>query len=145
MIWLMRHAHAEEGSPDEERPLSAKGEDQARAAGAALAVLGVELDACLTSPKVRARDTARLACESLGVEPREERALRGGPFDPTDVAAGHGESVLLVGHDPDFSIAVHDATGAQVRMAKGGIAAIDKGELRLLLRPEALAAIARSG
>jgi phosphohistidine phosphatase len=144
MIWLLRHAHAEDGSPDAERPLSAKGERQARAVGEALAALGVELDACLTSPKVRARDTARLACEPLGVEPWEERALRGGPFDPTDVAAGHGESVLLVGHEPDFSMAVHDATGAQVRMPKGGIAAIDRGELKLLLRPEELAAIARS-
>src|SRR6478736_5362443 len=107
MIWLLRHAHAEAGSPDAERPLSAKGEEQARAAGAALAVLGVELDACLTSPKVRARETARLACEPLGVAPWEERALRGGPFGPDEVATGHGESVLLVGHEPDFSMAVH--------------------------------------
>ena len=143
MIWLLRHAHAEDGSPDAERPLSAKGEAQARAVGSALAVLGVELDACLTSPKVRAKETARLACEPLGIEPWESRALRGGPFDPTDVAAGHGESVLLVGHEPDFSMAVHDATGAQVRMAKGGIAALDRGELKLLLRPQELQALAR--
>jgi phosphohistidine phosphatase len=143
MIWLLRHAHAEEGSPDAERPLSAKGEQQARAVGAALAALGVELDACLTSPRVRARDTARLVCEPLGIEPSEERALRGGPFDPLDVAAGHGESVLLVGHDPDFSLAIHDATGAQVRMPKGGLAAIDRGELKLLLRPQELQALAR--
>jgi phosphohistidine phosphatase len=138
MIWLLRHAHAENGSPDAERPLSARGEQQARAVGAALKVLGVELDACLTSPKVR-------ACEPLGVEPWEERALRGGPFDPTDVAAGHGESVLLVGHEPDFSIAVHDATGAQVRLPKSGLAAIDRGELKLLLRPHELQALARLG
>lgn len=144
MIWMLRHAHAEDGSPDAERPLSAKGEQQARAVGAALAALGVELDACLTSPRVRARDTARLVCEPLGIEPTEERVLRGGPFDPLDVAAGHGESVLLVGHDPDFSLAIHDATGAQVRMPKAGLAAIDRGELKLLLRPQELAAIARS-
>jgi phosphohistidine phosphatase len=143
MIWLLRHADAEDGSPDAERPLSEKGVSQAQAVGAALAVLGVELDACLTSPKVRARETARLACEPLGIEPWEERALRGGPFDPVDVATGHGESVLLVGHDPDFSMAVHDATGAQVRMPKAGLAAIDRGELKLLLRPHVLQALAR--
>ncbi len=143
MIWLLRHADAEDGSPDAQRPLSPKGEEQARAVGAALAVLGIELDACLASPKVRARETARLACEPLGIEPWEERALRGGPFDPTDVAAGHGESVLLVGHEPDFSMAVHDATGAQVRMPKAGLAAIDRGELKLLLRPREAAALAR--
>lgn len=143
MIWLLRHAHAEPGSPDAERPLSARGEEQARAVGRALKVLGVEFDACLTSPKVRARETARLACEPLGIKPWEERALRGGPFDPTDVAAGHGESVLLVGHEPDFSMAVHDATGAQVRLAKASIAAIDRGELKLLLRPLELQLLAR--
>jgi phosphohistidine phosphatase len=143
MIWLLRHADAEDGSPDAERPLSEKGVSQARAVGAALAVLGVDLDACLTSPRVRARETARLVCEPLGIEPWEERALRGGPFDPVDVATGHGESVLLVGHEPDFSMAVHDATGAQVRMPKAGLAAIDRGELKLLLRPKELEALAR--
>jgi len=143
MIWLLRHAHAEDGSPDDERPLSAKGGEQARAVGAALKVLGVELDACLTSPKRRALETARLVCEPIGIEPIEERALRGGPFDPVDVAVGHGESVLLVGHDPDFSMAVHDGTGAQVRLPKAGIAAIDRGELKLLLRPQVLEALAR--
>jgi phosphohistidine phosphatase len=143
MIWLLRHADAEDGSPDAERPLSAKGEQQARAVGAALAVLGVELDACLASPRVRARDTARLVCAALGIEPWEEPALRGGPFDPTEVAAGHGESVLLVGHEPDFSMAIHDATGAQVRMPKAGLAAIDRGELKLLLRPHELKTLAR--
>jgi phosphohistidine phosphatase len=143
MIWLLRHAHAESGSPDDERPLSARGEQQARVAGRALKALGVEFDACLTSPKVRARDTARLACEPLGIGPWEERALRGGPFDPTDVAAGHGESVLLVGHDPDFSMAVHDATGAQVRLPKSGLAAIDRGELKLLLGPHELEKLAQ--
>ena len=143
MIWLLRHADAEDGSPDAERPLSAKGERQARTVGAALKALGVELDACLTSPKLRARETARLACEPLGIEPWEEPALRGGPFEPDRVAAGHGESVLLVGHEPDFSMAVHGATGAQVRMPKSGLAVIDRGELKLLLRPPELAAIAR--
>ena len=69
VIWLLRHGEAADGSPDAERPLTEKGEEQSRAAGAALAALGVELDACLASPKVRAADTARLACEQLeGVE-----------------------------------------------------------------------------
>jgi phosphohistidine phosphatase len=142
VIWLLRHAEAEDGSPDFDRRLTVAGEEQARAAGAALKALGVSLDACLTSPRVRARDTARLACEPLGIEPREEEALRGGPIDPLELALGHGESVLIVGHDPDLSTAVHDMTGAQVRMPKAGLAAIDRGELKALLRPEELRAIA---
>ena len=142
MIWLLRHGDAADGSPDEERPLTSKGEEQSRNAGLALKVLGVEIEACLASPKVRALDTARLACEALGVEVSEERALAGGPFDADELATGF-ESVLLVGHDPDFSMAVHDATGAQVRMPKGGLAGVDRGELKVLLRPKDLQALAQ--
>ena len=140
MLWLLRHADAEDGSPDSERPLSEKGERQARAAGAALRALEVKVDACLTSPKVRAADTARLACEPLDVDPQQEPALAGGPFEAEQLAAGLGE-VLLVGHDPDFSMAVHDLTGAQVRMKKGGLAGIERGELKVLMRPHELAAV----
>jgi phosphohistidine phosphatase len=135
VIWLLRHGDAAEGSPDAERPLTEKGEEQARAAGRALKTLGVKPAACLTSPKVRAADTARLVCEQLGVEPQLEPKLAGGPFDPEALAAGLGDDVLLVGHDPDFSMAVHSLTGAQVRMKKGGLAAVEKGELKVLLRP----------
>ena len=58
------------------------------------------------------------------------------------MALGHGESVLLVGHEPDISAAIHLGTGAQVRMPKGGIAAIDRGELNRLLRPRELRELA---
>jgi len=143
MIWLLRHGEAEDGSPDAERALTAKGQRQARAAGAALAAIGAQIELCLTSPKVRAADTARLACEALGVEPVTEPALGGGPIDPSALAAGL-EQVLLVGHDPDFSMAVHTLTGAQVRMKKGGLAGIENGELIVLLRPRELDQIAAS-
>jgi phosphohistidine phosphatase len=145
VIWLLRHGDAADGSPDSERPLTDKGRKQSRAAGAALKALGVKPHACLTSPKVRAADTARLACAELGVEPRHEPKLAGGPFDPPALAAGLGDDVLLVGHDPDFSAAVHNLTGAQVRMRKGGLAGIEKGELIVLLRPKELKRLARGG
>jgi phosphohistidine phosphatase len=135
MIWLLRHGDAADGSPDSERPLTEKGRDQSRWAGGALKAIGVEIDACLTSPKVRAVETARLGCEPLGVEPQLEPKLAGGPFDAEALAAGLGDHVLLVGHDPDFSMAVHSLTGAQVRLKKGGLAGIEKGELMVLLRP----------
>jgi phosphohistidine phosphatase len=142
VIWLLRHGDAAEGSPDAERPLTEKGKEQARAAGRALKNLRVKPAACLTSPKVRALDTARIACAELGVEPQLEPKLAGGPFDPKALAAGLGDDVLLVGHDPDFSMAVHSLTGAQVRMKKGGLAAVEKGELKALLRPAETRAIA---
>ena len=144
MIWLLRHGDAEagEGKPDAERDLTEKGERQSRDAGRALKELGVELDVCLTSPKVRARRTAELACESLGATIEEDERLAGGDFDPLELAAGRGE-VMLVGHEPDFSQAVAMATGSRVKMRKGGLAAIDDHLLHALYRPKDLKAIAR--
>ena len=144
MIWLLRHGDAEQGSPDAERPLTEKGRRQARSAGAALKELGVQLDACLTSPKKRAVDTAALVCELLNVEPQVEPSLAGGRFDPIGLAAGMGDEVLLVGHEPDFSNVVRDLSGGDVDIKKGGLVAIDGGELRVLMRPAELKRIARS-
>jgi len=143
LIWLLRHGDAEDGAgkPDAERDLTEKGERQSRDAGHALKQLGVKLDVCLTSPKVRARRTAELACEILGVPVEDDHRLAGGDFDPLEVAAGRGE-VMLVGHEPDFSQAVALATGSRVKMKKGGIAAVDDHILHLLLRPKDLRAIA---
>jgi phosphohistidine phosphatase len=146
VLWLLRHAEAEDarGRPDAERPLTEKGRAQARAVGLGLKALAVPLDACLTSPRVRARDTALLACEPLGLEPQIAPELAGGRFDPEQVAVGFGANVLLVGHNPDIAQAVYDCTGARVRMKKAALAGIAEGELHVFLRPRELAAIAHS-
>lgn len=145
MICLLRHGAAEEGNGDDTaRRLTPKGEDQARAAGRALVAMGVEIDACLTSPKVRAADTARLACDALGLDPETANELRGGPFDSLALAAGRGD-VLLVGHEPDFSGEVARLTGANVKLRKGGLAIVEGSTLIALLRPRDLAALARAG
>lgn len=142
MIYLLRHGDAEAGEGDDAaRRLTAKGEGQARAAGLALAALGAGIDACLTSPKVRAAETARLACEALGLEPETATELRGGRFDALALAAGRGD-VLLVGHEPDFSEEVARLTGANVKLKKGGLAVVDGSTLLALLRPRELEAIA---
>ncbi len=142
MLWLLRHAEAADGLPDDERPLTGRGQRQADAAGLALKRLGVSLEACLTSPKVRARQTAERACAPLRVSIMVEPALGGQPFDVRELTAGM-EHVLLVGHDPSFTLTLHELTGAQARMAKGGLAAIKKGELTVLMRPAELSAIAQ--
>ncbi len=141
MLWLLRHAEAVDGGPDDGRPLTERGAAQAEAAGRALARLGTNIDVCMSSPKLRALQTAQRACEPLGVEVTAEPALSGEPFDVRDLTVGLGD-VLLVGHDPCFSILLHDLTGTQARMRKGGLAAVSKGELMSLLRPSELAAIA---
>src|SRR3954469_8588833 len=151
-LWLLRHGEAvpHNSKPDQERELTARGERQAVAAGAALARLGVELDACYASPKVRALDTARLACRALGTEPVVEASL-GSQFDRDAAVAllrAHGDDarVLVVGHEPDFSQVVHDLTGGRVDFKKGAVAAVREtggtGELLVMLRPRELETIA---
>jgi phosphohistidine phosphatase len=154
-LWLLRHAEAEPrgGVPDEQRALTERGERQARAAGAALAALGVRLDAVLTSPRVRALDTAKLACDALdaALEPAVHGPLSAG-FDgdrALDLLESFGADahLLLVGHEPDLSGVVAELTGARVRLKKGGIAALDvaraaAGEVIVLARPRELALIA---
>lgn len=142
MIYLLRHGDAEDGNGDDAaRRLTPKGERQAEAAGRALAALGAEIDTCLTSPKVRAADTARLACRALGLAPEDAEELCGGAFDSLGLVAGRGNA-LLVGHEPDFSSEVARLTGAKVKLRKGGLAIVDGGALLALLRPKDLLAIA---
>jgi len=147
-LWLLRHGEAEphDARPDAERRLTARGERQAKAAGAALARLGIEFALVLTSPRVRGMDTARLACDSVGAEPVVHEPLSGG-FDRDDaleLMAGQDADarVLVVGHEPDFSQVVHDLTGGIVDLKKGGVAAVrvdgSRNELIVLLRPREL-------
>jgi phosphohistidine phosphatase len=142
VIYLLRHGQAEQGEGDDAaRQLTAKGERQSEDAGKALARLGVTIDACLTSPKVRAADTAKLACRSLEVEPEVAAALSGGEFDSAALAAGRGET-MLVGHEPYFSDEIARLTGAKAKLRKGGLAIVEGNTLLALLRPDDLAAIA---
>ncbi len=144
MLWLLRHAEAADGQPDEARPLTPRGLEQSRIAGGALKRLGVHIDACLSSPKRRAMETAELACGPLAIEVVTEPALAGATYDPEQLAAGLGD-VMLVGHNPAMSAVLHDMTGARVHLRKGGIAAVQRGELVVLLTPRELAAIAAKG
>jgi phosphohistidine phosphatase len=148
-LWLLRHGDAEPDAPsDAERRLTPKGERQARAAGAALAAEGVRFAAVFTSPRVRALDTARLACEALGIEPVVHEPLSGGFGAEEARSLLQDEPVLLVGHEPDFSQIVADLTGGRIDLKKGGIAVVrvegTRGELRVLLRPAELKLMAQA-
>jgi phosphohistidine phosphatase len=151
-LWLLRHGEAvpHDSKPDHERELTPRGRRQAEVAGAALAKLGLEFAACYTSPKLRAVQTAQLACRALNIEPTVAPSL-GGRFDRDDALAllsAHGDNdrVLVVGHEPTFSQVVHDFTGGRVDFKKGGVAGLHAqrsgGELLALLRPRDLEAIA---
>jgi phosphohistidine phosphatase len=151
-LWLLRHGEAvqHDCNPDAERELTPRGRAQSEAAGRALAKLGVEFAACYTSPKVRALETAQLACRALNIEPAVAQSLGGrfGRDDASELLLAHGadDRVLVVGHEPNFSQVVRDFTGGSVDFKKGGIAALrverTVGQLIVLLRPRELEAIA---
>lgn len=149
-LWLLRHGEAEPHGTrqDADRRLTERGEHQSSTAGAALAALAITFQAVFTSPKVRARETARLAAAVLGAEVTEHAALAQdfGAREALELAAA-GDRILLVGHEPDFGQVVHDITGARVDFKKGGVAGLrltgaGNGELLVLLRPRELDQIA---
>ena len=101
-VVLVRHAEAAPGDPDELRTLTPEGHAQARALGEQLRAEGVEPDAVLCSPLLRARETAA----DLGFgepEPRDELSPGATADDVQAVVAGRGETVVVVGHQPDCS------------------------------------------
>src|SRR5215208_5371727 len=119
-LWMLRHGEAvpHDSKPDADRELTPRGRRQADAAGAALAALNEEFAACYTSPKIRARETAEIACAHLNISPVSEDSLANG-FSRSDaqaLLAAHDADarVLVVGHEPSFSQVVYDFTGARV-------------------------------
>lgn len=143
MIFLLRHGDAEpdQGDGDAARRLTPRGEEQARAAGRAMARLGLRVDTCLASPRVRAWRTAELACESLATDPELCGPIGTGDYDALDLATGRGD-ILIVGHEPVLSAEVARITGAGIRLRKGGLAVLEPNILHALLRPAELAAVA---
>jgi len=155
-LWLLRHAEAEPhgARPDPERRLTQRGEQQARAAGAALALLDPGFQAVLFSPKARARQTAELAAEQwtpAGREVLREHDRLAAGFDGAQALDALAETgadgrLLVVGHEPDLSGVVADLTGGRIDLKKGGLAVVRLegvgGELAVLMRPRELALLA---
>jgi phosphohistidine phosphatase SixA len=152
-LHLLRHAHAGDPEawqgPDASRPLSDKGRAQSERLGRLLADR-FRPDLLLTSPKLRAFQTAEIVGDRLGVVVVVEDRL-GGPLDEARleaILADHGDpsTPLLVGHDPDFSELVESLSGTNVPMRKGALARIDVerplrsggGILRWLVPPDLL-------
>src|SRR5919197_6048610 len=122
---LVRHAEAAPGDPDELRALTPEGHEQARRLGERLRTEGVEPDAVLTSPLLRARETAA----ELGLgEPQPLDELRPGATadDVRSAIAGRGRTVVVVGHQPDCSrIATALRGGAEPAFPPAGAETID--------------------
>lgn len=154
-LLLLRHADAGDSSAwpgtDDERPLSAKGHRHAGRVALWLATIDHRPEVILTSPKVRAAETAAAVADAFGMTAVTDARLAG----PLGIrvleeiladAGGHSRP-MLVGHDPDFSELASLLTGAlSLEMRKGALARIDiappiepgGGNLRWLVPPDAL-------
>ncbi len=153
-LYLLRHAHA--GDPatwdgdDDSRPLTSKGRRQAKRLGRFMRAVGVQPDALVTSPLLRASETAELVGKALHADVLVDKRLA------SDLGIARLEEILgeldaerpvLVGHDPDFSALVAILCGAsRIPLKKGALARIDVerplqpggGVLRWLVPPDLL-------
>ena len=155
LLHLVRHADAGDPEawtgPDAARPLSEKGRAQAERLGVFLAEHDVRTDAVITSPKLRAAQTAEIVAGHLSVAVTTDDRL-GEPLDLAKLDAvltdaGNPDRPMLFGHDPDFSEFVAELCGAaNVPMRKGALAKIEVdrplesggGTLRWLIPPDAV-------
>jgi len=145
-LYLLRHGIAvDPGSPgyenDSERPLIPKGERRLRDAAAAMKKLELSFDLILSSPFVRAKQTAEIVASELKLKKRVEffdGLVPGG--NPKALIHALNElkpaleDVLLVGHEPYLSqlisLLVSGDANAAIEMKKGGLCKLETGELR---------------
>jgi phosphohistidine phosphatase len=155
-VYFLRHGkaanRAEWAGRDDDRPLTPEGEEAMRREATALRAMELAPDVIVTSPLARARRTAEIVADGLGLRGclvEDERLAHG--FDVRrleQVLAAHGpaDAVMVVGHEPDFSAAVAELIGGgEIVMKKGGLARVDVtapvaggGELVWLLTPPLL-------
>jgi phosphohistidine phosphatase len=136
-IYLVRHAVAAERGPDypddTRRPLTPKGIERFREGVAGLVAAGVEIDEILTSPYVRARQTAELLAEGFARRPKVTNmhalAVEGSPVEVIDTLARYArrQRLALVGHAPAIGLLAARLTGHRraFEFRKGAIACIE--------------------
>ena len=123
-LFLVRHAEAEPGEPDDLRTLTPHGRRQAQELGERFAKHRIEPDAILSSPLLRARQTAEGIAAGVGLtaEPDERLAPGATADDVRAAVAGRGEIVVVVGHQPDCGqIAAAIGGGPAPEFPAGGV------------------------
>jgi len=166
LLILMRHGEAGEADSrrwpdDRHRPLTDAGRHEHARVAEALRRMGVRFDRLLSSPLVRARETAEITARAYGAAAPELTELLGDEAEPASSLAGlaavEASALLCVGHEPTLSrlaglLTSHDGSG-RVEMAKSGVALIEcpgavapgRGVLRMHLRPAELTALLDAG
>lgn len=120
-LFLVRHAEAAPGEPDELRPLTPAGRAVARDLGERLAA--EHPAAVVSSPLLRARETAEQIARAAGLSPEaDERLAPGATAEDLQAAvADRGDTVVAVGHQPDCSAIVLALTGRELSFAPGAV------------------------
>ena len=126
-LYLVRHAQAAPGEPDELRPLTREGREQARALGERLRDADARPDAVLTSPLLRARETGGELARAFELEAEQDERLAPGASveDVRAVVEGRGERVVVVGHQPDCSQIAAALTGSKPAFPPAGLAVLE--------------------
>lgn len=146
-LYLLRHGQADWPNwdrPDDERPLTEKGKKEVAQVAKLLSRIEIA-PAILTSPLPRASQTAEIASKYLKVKVRVETGLRPG-FDVARLSRilrdFSGESLMIVGHEPDFTRTIFQLGGGTTKLTKAGVALVEvepssmKGVLRWLVPPK---------
>ena len=113
-----------------DRPLTQEGKEQMQRAAEAIAQMELHFDVILSSPLVRAKQTAVFVAQALQIESRLNEDARLAPgFDSASLTAIVGEnqdaaSILFVGHEPSLGERIRDLTGARVKFKKGSLALV---------------------
>ena len=147
-LYFLRHGEADWPNwkkPDDERPLTKRGKNEMREVAAFLKRLKARPDVIVTSPLPRASQTAEIAAERLKVKCREDKLLAPG-FGPTELERllkkYPAESLMIVGHEPDFTGTISELTGASLKLPKAGVALVElnrswrNGRLLWLIPPK---------
>jgi phosphohistidine phosphatase len=144
-LFILRHGIAVEHGPashenDEERPLTSKGERKVRTIADAMKALEISFDLILSSPLVRARETAAIVADALKAKKRLELTDTLEPQESAqpviEYLADHGavDDVLLVGHEPFLSrlisLLISGDSEASVLLKKGGFCKLSIEELK---------------
>jgi phosphohistidine phosphatase len=127
-LYLVRHAEAAPGEPDELRALTPEGRAQAKALGEQLAADGVQVDALLTSPLLRARETGDELATALDATSEPDNRLAPGTTleRVREAVSGRGDSVLIVCHQPDCGQIAAAITGTEPgRVAPASVLTLD--------------------
>jgi len=139
-LYLIRHAIAvEEYEDDSQRPLTDKGRKKMRSVAKGLRALGVEFDLLLSSPYVRAAETAEILADVLKVKKEvqfSENLVPSG--NPEALIAELNEkhdagSIALVGHEPFLSsligMLVAENPNVDITLKKGGVCSLSADDL----------------